>query len=154
MQTAFLFNPSRCTACYTCVIACCDLHDIQEGESAFRRIITEETGRYPSVRVTHTSLSCRHCKTPACVANCPAEAIVKRAEDGIVVVSTTLCSGRHTCGICAEVCPYGAPQFSATPPYRMQKCDLCVERFSRGKKPVCVEACPMRALEADFVENE
>ena len=29
----------------------------------------------------------------------------------------------------------------------MQKCDLCVERLAETKKPICVGACPMRALD-------
>ncbi len=146
MKTKISFDKSKCTACYACVVACCDLHDIQEGEMPFRRIITEEEGRYPDVRVSHTSISCNHCEEPACAVNCPVQAITKRAEDGIVVVDSSLCIGREKCGLCAEVCPYGAPQFSAKKPSVMQKCDLCVERLILGKKPVCVEACPMRAL--------
>jgi anaerobic dimethyl sulfoxide reductase subunit B (iron-sulfur subunit) len=30
----------------------------------------------------------------------------------------------------------------------MQKCELCLERWSQGKKPTCVEACLLRALDA------
>ncbi|RPJ04357.1 MAG: Anaerobic dimethyl sulfoxide reductase chain B [Deltaproteobacteria bacterium] len=30
----------------------------------------------------------------------------------------------------------------------MEKCDLCLERWGEGKKPICVESCPARALEA------
>ena len=31
----------------------------------------------------------------------------------------------------------------------MVKCDLCLGRLTEGKKPICVEACPMFALEID-----
>ena len=51
-------------------------------------------------------------------------------------------------GACRESCPYEAPQFGAESEARMQKCDLCAERWSEGKKPICVEGCPMRALDA------
>jgi anaerobic dimethyl sulfoxide reductase subunit B (iron-sulfur subunit) len=30
----------------------------------------------------------------------------------------------------------------------MQKCDFCIERWDVQKKPICIEACPMRALDA------
>jgi anaerobic dimethyl sulfoxide reductase subunit B (iron-sulfur subunit) len=30
----------------------------------------------------------------------------------------------------------------------MEKCDLCLEHWQAGKKPICVEACPTRALDA------
>jgi anaerobic dimethyl sulfoxide reductase subunit B (iron-sulfur subunit) len=37
----------------------------------------------------------------------------------------------------------------------MQKCDFCVDRWDEGKKPVCIESCPTRALEAgDLMELE
>lgn len=50
--------------------------------------------------------------------------------------------------LCKDVCPYGAPQFAAEEKARMQKCDLCLDRWSEDKKPICVESCPMRALDA------
>jgi anaerobic dimethyl sulfoxide reductase subunit B (iron-sulfur subunit) len=30
----------------------------------------------------------------------------------------------------------------------MEMCNLCFDRLEQGKKPICVEACPMRALDA------
>ena len=35
----------------------------------------------------------------------------------------------------------------------MQKCDLCLDRLEEGKKPICVAGCPMRALDADPLEE-
>jgi anaerobic dimethyl sulfoxide reductase subunit B (iron-sulfur subunit) len=35
----------------------------------------------------------------------------------------------------------------------MEKCDLCLERWNEGKKPVCVDSCPTRALDAGSLEN-
>ena len=35
----------------------------------------------------------------------------------------------------------------------MQKCDLCLDRWVEGKKPICVEACPMRAMDAGPVDE-
>jgi anaerobic dimethyl sulfoxide reductase subunit B (iron-sulfur subunit) len=35
----------------------------------------------------------------------------------------------------------------------MEKCDLCLERWQQGKMPICVEACPMRALDAGSLEE-
>jgi Fe-S-cluster-containing dehydrogenase component len=29
----------------------------------------------------------------------------------------------------------------------MDKCSLCDERLAAGKKPICVDSCPMEALE-------
>ncbi|MBW1709846.1 MAG: FAD-dependent oxidoreductase [Deltaproteobacteria bacterium] len=67
-----------------------------------------------------------------------AEAAIKEAERCLN------CAGH----LCKDVCPYSAPQFADEEKAKMQKCDLCLERWFEDKKPVCVEACPMRALDA------
>lgn len=48
-------------------------------------------------------------------------------------------------------CPYDAPQYDPQKKH-MTKCDGCRDRLLLGKKPICVEACPLRAL--DFGEIE
>ena len=30
----------------------------------------------------------------------------------------------------------------------MQKCNFCYERLKEGKQPICVDACPMYALDS------
>jgi anaerobic dimethyl sulfoxide reductase subunit B (iron-sulfur subunit) len=35
----------------------------------------------------------------------------------------------------------------------MEKCDLCPERWEEGRKPVCVDSCPARALDAGPLED-
>ena len=35
----------------------------------------------------------------------------------------------------------------------MQKCHFCLDRLAENKKPVCVDACPMRALDAGLMEK-
>jgi len=50
--------------------------------------------------------------------------------------------------LCKDVCPYSSPQFADEEKATMQKCDLCLERWTENKKPICVEACPTRALDA------
>ena len=57
------------------------------------------------------------------------------------------------CGICLEVCPYEAPQFGGEDDAKMQKCTLCYKRLAKNKKPICVDACPMQALDAGPVEE-
>ena len=36
--------------------------------------------------------------------------------------------------LCKDVCPYSAPQFASEEKAKMQKCDLCAERWPEGKK--------------------
>lgn len=55
--------------------------------------------------------------------------------------------------LCREVCPYNAPQFGVEENAKMQKCDFCLDRLEEGKEPICVAACPLRALEFGPVEE-
>jgi len=55
--------------------------------------------------------------------------------------------------ICREVCPYHAPQFEAESNAKMQMCNLCVDRWKQNKKPICVMACPTRAMDAGPLED-
>ena len=55
--------------------------------------------------------------------------------------------------LCRDVCPYGAPQFAEEEDVKMQKCDLCIERWPNDQKPICVEACPVRALDAGSLDD-
>ena len=148
MQIGFYIDQSRCTGCHTCAIACKDWHNIPAGPVNWRWVITVEKGKYPKVFVAFISLSCLHCAEPTCISVCPTDAINKRQKDGIVEVNQEACLGKEACGLCKEACPYEAPQFSAEEDAKMQTCDLCADRWDEGKKPICVDACPMRALDA------
>ena len=55
--------------------------------------------------------------------------------------------------LCKDVCPYSAPQFADEEKAKIQKCDLCLERWTDDKKPICVEACPVRALDAGSLDE-
>lgn len=153
MQLAFYFDQTRCTGCYTCVVACKDWHDIPAGPASWMRVRTIERGEYPDLFLAYLCHHCYHCAEPACVPACPQGAISKREEDGIVIVDGDACLGRDKCRMCLDACPYGAPQFGDEDNARMQKCDLCLDRWAEGKKPVCVEGCPMRALDAGPIEE-
>jgi len=109
-----------------------------------------ENGIFPEVSVSFTIRPCYHCEEPACIDACEHEAIFKRESDGIVVVDKDFCVA---CRECEDACPYGAPQFSDENEPEMQKCDFCLDRWQAGKKPVCVEACPTRALDAGPIEK-
>ena len=42
-------------------------------------------------------------------------------------------------------CPFGVPKMS-TRMNLMMKCDMCYDRTSVGKKPMCASVCPSQAL--------
>jgi len=150
MQIGFYFDQSRCTGCYACLIACKDWHDNMGTEPQnWVRVTAIEKGKFPELSLSYLFTTCLHCADPLCIPACPVNAITKRGEDGIVIVDREACLGSENCNqACREVCPYDVPQFGPEPNAKMQKCDLCLERWAVGRKPVCVEACPMRALDA------
>jgi anaerobic dimethyl sulfoxide reductase subunit B (iron-sulfur subunit) len=122
---------------------------VPAGSASWRRVITIEKGKYPKIFVAFLSLSCMHCAEPTCIPACPMGAISKREDDGIVVVDAETCLGNEGCKkFCRDCCPYDAPQFDTEDEAKMQMCNLCIDRWTAGKKPICVEACPTRALDA------
>jgi len=148
MQLAFFLNQSRCSGCFTCVMACRQWHTSDREAMNWRRVETFENGIFPNLKVSFLSISCLHCQTPPCASVCPTSAILKREQDGIVLVDQDKCLGECACGQCREACPYGIPQFHPGNDSRMEKCDFCHDRLDQGKQPICVDACPMRALDA------
>lgn len=72
------------------------------------------------------------------------------AEAAMAEASRCLNCAGH---LCKDACPYAAPQFAAEEKAKMQKCDMCFDRWDEGKKPICVEACPPRALDAGPMEE-
>ena len=42
-------------------------------------------------------------------------------------------------------CPFGVPKMN-TAMHLMMKCDMCYDRTSVGKKPMCASVCPSQAL--------
>ncbi len=154
MQIGFYVDQTRCTGCAACQVACKDWNDVPAGPEKWMRILYTETGAFPRVFVAYIPATCYHCREPVCVMVCPAGAISKRPEDGIVVVDREACLGKDPCGAkCLKACPYQAPQFGTEPEAKMGKCDFCWERWREKRLPVCVEACPTRALEAGWFEE-
>jgi anaerobic dimethyl sulfoxide reductase subunit B (iron-sulfur subunit) len=123
-------------------MACQDWNDLIPGDGVhWRRVITVESGEYPNVRLSNQSLSCLHCSKPACETQCPAKAISKRAEDGIVIVDHAKCQG---CRTCLQACPFGIPQYG--PDGKMQICNFCMGKVHQEELPACAAACTGGAL--------
>jgi Fe-S-cluster-containing dehydrogenase component len=135
-ERQFYIDPSRCIGCNACVAACaeCDTHP------GITMIHLETIEREDTVQTT--PIICMHCDEPACAAVCPADAI-KRTADGVVQSSLKpRCIG---CSNCVFACPFGVPKY--LPEFdQMMKCDMCYDRTSVGKKPMCAAVCPSQAL--------
>lgn len=85
---------------------------------------------------------CMHCDSPTCAEVCPSNAI-KRTADGVVqTASKPRCIA---CNNCVLACPFGVPKMS-TRMDLMMKCDMCYDRTSVGRKPMCASVCPSQAL--------
>lgn len=154
MQLGFLFDQTRCIGCHTCQVACKDWHDIPEGPVSWMRVAGVEEGRFPHLFLAHVVLPCYHCAEPFCVQACPVDAIAKRKSDGIVLVDQGKCLGRGDCDtLCRKACPWDTPQFGPEENAKVQKCDFCLDRLKEGKEPICVGACPMRALDFGPMEE-
>jgi Fe-S-cluster-containing dehydrogenase component len=129
-------DPSRCIGCQACVHACaeCDTH---RGESMIHLEFVDGEASLQTAPVV-----CMHCEDPACAKVCPADAI-KKTPDGIVQSALEArCIG---CSNCVLACPFGVPKYVARID-QMMKCDMCYDRTSVGRKPMCVSVCPSGAL--------
>ena len=136
LQMEFFVDPSRCIGCNACVQACseCDTH------KGYSMIQLDYIDRATSTQTV--PMVCMHCDSPTCAEVCPADAI-KRTGDGVVQ------SARKprciACNNCVLACPFGVPKMN-TQMNLMMKCDMCYDRTSVGKKPMCASVCPSQAL--------
>ena len=149
-QYGFHFDQSRCTGCQTCAVACKNWYGLPPGPVKYLRVYEYEKGNFPDLRVHFQWVPCYHCEDPACVNACPCQAMYKEPKYGAVLVDGEKCDG---CRICYDACPYGAPAFESDDVgAKMQKCTMCVDRMEAGEKPICVLACPYRALDFQALE--
>jgi Fe-S-cluster-containing dehydrogenase component len=135
-EPTLVLDASRCIGCQACVQACseCDTH---RGRSM---IHLETIERRESVQTAPQV--CMHCEDPICARVCPADAI-KKSSDGVVQSALKpRCIG---CSNCVLACPFGVPKYFAEID-QMMKCDLCYDRTSAGKKPMCATVCPSQAI--------
>ena len=135
-QMEFFVDLGRCIGCQACVQACseCNTH---KGYSMIQLDYIDRASSTQTVPVV-----CMHCDSPTCAEVCPADA-VKRTGDG--VVQTARKPRCIACNNCVIACPFGVPKMN-TGMNLMMKCDMCYDRTSIGKKPMCASICPSQAL--------
>jgi Fe-S-cluster-containing dehydrogenase component len=132
----FYIDPSRCIGCRACLQSCeeCETH---RGTSM---INFDYLDRAQSISTI--AMVCMHCDEPTCAEVCPADAI-KKGEDG--VVHSSLKPRCIACNNCVLACPFGIPKMMEAE-QQMMKCDMCYDRTSIGKRPMCATVCPSQAL--------
>ena len=149
---AMVIDVARCTACYSCFVACKDEYwdnDYppytagQPRHGQFWMDLTKkEQGAYPYIRVTYMPWPCMHCQNPSCLKAAKDGAIYKK-RNGIVVIDPEKAVGQKQV---VDACPYGAIYWN--PARKLpQKCTFCAHLLDKGwKEPRCVESCPTKAL--------
>jgi len=132
MQKMILVDPTKCTGCRTCELVCSVKNEgIANPARARVRIV-----RFDPV-VFEVPMFCQQCVSAPCLAICPAKAISRDKESGVVDVNYDLCIG---CKVCMLVCPFGAMSFDPVGK-KIFKCDQC------GGDPICVKFCETKALQ-------
>ena len=136
MEFGFFIDPSRCIGCQACVNACseCETH---RGHSMIHVDYIDRENTIETIPMV-----CMHCDDPTCAQSCPADAI-KKGEDGIV--QSALKARCIACSNCVLACPFGIPKMFPEQE-QMMKCDMCYDRTSAGRRPMCATVCPSQAL--------
>jgi len=156
-----LVDTTVCIGCRNCERACNgenDLSDKPDSHFADKSVFNER--RRPSVESytvvnpaidTMTAdiksfgkVQCMHCNHPACVSACIVGALTK-CQHGAVTYDSWKCIG---CRYCMVACPFQIPAYEYKEPLkpRVMKCTFCYDRIHDGKRPACVESCPVEAL--------
>ena len=131
-------DPSRCIGCRSCMAACreCESH---KGESM---VYIDYVERHNTVASSPTL--CMHCEDPLapCAQVCPAQAILVSPDGVVQSADETRCIYCENCGY---ACPFGVPKVDIGGHY-MRKCNLCYDRTTQGKAPMCATVCPTQAI--------
>jgi len=94
-------------------------------------------GAHPNSYYFYLPRICNHCSDAPCLKACPAKAIYKRGQDGIVLIDQDKCQGYQQC---IRACPYKKIYFNPSVS-RSEKCIFCYPRIEKGVGPACSSQC-------------
>jgi carbon-monoxide dehydrogenase iron sulfur subunit len=138
MKYRFFVNPTLCTGCRTCELACSFAHS-QDGKPGRTRIYPLDGG----FKDLYVPVTCFQCDDPACAKSCLVDAITRNPETGAMELDHEKCV---RCMACISACPFGCSLFDQQHNL-VVKCDLC------GGDPACAKFCPTKALEYRPIEK-
>lgn len=107
------------------------------------------SGEYPNGFYFYLPRICNHCSNPACMAACPREAIIKRSQDGVVLVDLNQCEGYK---YCIAACPYKKIYFNSKL-FKAEKCIFCFPRIEKGLPPACAHQCVGRIRFVGYLDD-
>jgi formate dehydrogenase iron-sulfur subunit len=144
MSFAILYDSTLCVGCKACEQGCTEKWGMPYNEqvAAEERISAHKLTVVQTFGDKYSRKLCMHCQDPTCASVCPVKALQKTPE-GPVVYDESRCFG---CRYCMQACPFQVPtyEWSSRNP-RVKKCNMCVERQTKGQKTACTETCPTGA---------
>ena len=170
-EKAMLFDTARCTACKGCQVACKCWNNLPSGDGGcadsmdFKGVYQNPADINGTTRLIMTfnefeapesqkrmgwafgRRSCQHCTDAGCVQICPAGALFRDEETGMITHDANKCVG---CQYCSTACPYDVPRYdkiAGRPDPVINKCYGCVDRIHNGMAPACVTTCQPGALQ-------
>lgn len=173
-RLALVVDLGRCRTkpgCQICRQACHAAHNVPSipdpaheikwiWKEEFERVFPTEVrpGLPKEIGTSFLPVLCNHCDNPPCVRVCPTGATFVK-PNGIVGMDEHRCIG---CRYCMAACPYGSRSFNFVDPKPflrtettdypnrtrgvVEKCTFCEERLASGRRPACVESCPVSAM--------
>lgn len=126
------FHPEKCNGCNDCMAACAKIHTDTTNPVHSRIQVVPD-----SQNGTYGIAQCRQCGDPRCVMDCPAKALTKNEETGVIDWDKDKCVN---CQLCTLACSWAGITYNFTT-RQVQKCDQCFG------DPSCVKACKTEALE-------
>lgn len=124
------FDTARCNGCGDCMTACAQVKTGTDQRNRSRIQIVEAADGSFELAL------CRQCGDPKCVTVCPAGALTKHDQSGVIEWDASKCVD---CLLCTVGCAYAGIALDSTEGH-VAKCDHC------DGEPACVPACSQGAL--------
>jgi len=130
MLSSLFIDANKCTGCRLCEAVCSLRHAgvCNPARARLRVIRFEDEG-------LDVPMMCQQCSKPVCVDICPAAAISKDKDTGLVTTDASRCIG---CKLCVMTCPFAGPSVDADG--TIIRCDLC------DGEPRCAKFCQTGAI--------
>jgi carbon-monoxide dehydrogenase iron sulfur subunit len=132
----------KCEACFTCMVVCLNVHRKEPGNIDDLPLFSDiESRNYTTYAGGYsTSVICRHCDDPECVATCMSGALQKNPKSKLVSYNKERCG---KCFMCVMCCPYGLPRPDNATRSEVIRCNFC-KGIAGG--PSCVAFCPTNTI--------